>query len=153
MVIKPIKNNKLYTKLVQSISKKYAKEPPKIDYGKYVRFSINFDKDTFEYLNSIKSALGNYAKHNNLLVVFKQLENKPNHIGLAVYKREGKFWTAFYNVLDMIHNPPVKLHKKDLIIRLNTEDKDKYVATTRKIYETVDHIFKNAPKSIMDIFQ
>ena len=133
MLITPLKNNKLYAKLAENISKKYAKEYKKIDYSKYVRISINFDKDTFEY--------------------FKQLENNPSNIGLEVYKREGKFWTAFYNVLDMIHNPPVKLHKKDLIIRLNTEDKDKYVATTRKIYETVDHIFKNAPKSIMDIFQ
>ena len=153
MLITPLKNNKLYAKLAENISKKYAKEYKKIDYSKYVRISINFDKDTFEYLNSIKSTLGNYAKHNNLLVVFKQLENNPSNIGLEVYKREGKFWTAFYNVLDMIHNPPVKLHKKDLIIRLNTEDKDKYVATTRKIYDTVDRVFKNAPKSIMDIFQ
>lgn len=153
MAIKPIKANKIVTKMAEDITKTFSKNYQKPDYSKYIDISKTFDKDTFEYLDSIKSSLGNYAKHNNLLVVFKEVENNSANIKLEVFKREGKFWTAFYNVLDMIHNPPVKLHKRDLIIRLNTEDKDKYVATTRKIYDTVDRVFKNAPKSIMDIFQ
>lgn len=119
-------------------------KPEKVNYGRFVKISKTLDKDTFVYLNKIKSTLGNYAKHNRLIVIFEELEGISKKAKMNVYKMESRFLERFYDAIDFPHDEPVKLNKKDIIIDTDVFNGEKFYETTKNIYNKVADIFQSS---------
>ena len=111
--------NSTFTRLMSSLSPKQ----PTVDYNKYVKISRNLDKDTFEYVNGIKETLGKYAKRKNIEVTIDPVKKEPSKVSINIFSRENPVMENIYDFLELIHDEPVKINEKPMIVTINQQDK------------------------------
>ena len=94
---------------------------PTVDYNKYVKISRNLDKDTFEYVNGIKETLGKYAKRKNIEVTIDPVKKEPSKVSINIFSRENPVMEKIYDFLELIHDEPVKINEKPVIVTINPQ--------------------------------
>ena len=125
--------NSTFTRLMSSLSPKQ----PTVDYNKYVKISRNLDKDTFEYVNGIKETLGKYAKRKNIEVTIDPVKKEPSKVSINIFSRENPVMEKIYDFLELIHDEPVKINEKPVIVTINPQDKTEALPPSHRILRAV----------------
>lgn len=130
--------NSTFTRLMSSLSPKQ----PTVDYNKYVKISRNLDKDTFEYVNGIKETLGKYAKRKNIEVTIDPVKKEPSKVSINIFSRENPVMEKIYDFLELIHDEPVKINEKPVIVTINPQDKTEALPPSHRILRAVRNRIK-----------
>lgn len=126
--------------IIKSLPYHIKKERGLKNYDEYVKISPYMDKQTFSYIDSLKSTIGNYAKHNNLFVTFEKADNGPQMVKIDVFAKEHPILARFYDFMEMVHDEPLKLNTKDIFVKVNPEDKNEVIAPSRKIFAAISDV-------------
>ncbi len=130
--------NSTFTRLMSSLSPKQ----PTVDYNKYVKISRNLDKDTFEYVNGIKETLGKYAKRKNIAATIDFVKKEPSKVSINIFSRENPVMEKIYDFLELIHDEPVKINEKPVIVTINPQDKTEALPPSHRILRAVRNTIK-----------
>lgn len=140
-----------YITRAKSVIRNFAFLPHKTsvkpDYDNYVKISDELQQDVFTYIDSLKSTIGNYAKHNNIEVHFKKVAQDPQEVSIDVFAKENPIKKKMFDLLEMAHEEPVKLNKKNMLVKINPNDIDEVVAPSRKVFTVISNIVKSINES------
>lgn len=148
MPILPFKKFSAIKTAIRNLPYAAGKESRSRNYDGYVKISEHFDKDTFEYLEGLKSTIGNYAKHNRLEVTMSKPLNGSKEVQIDVFAKEHPVLAKFYDLMEMAHDTPLKLNEEKILIKVNPHDKDEVIAPSRKIFAAISETVKNIEKML-----
>lgn len=124
------------------VMSKFQKSSYGVNYDKYVKISPKLDSDTFEYVSSLKSTIGNYARYNNLEIQINPVKNQPKSVNIDVFAKDNPIANKILDVLEIVPDDSSRLNKTDLIVKINPEDKDELIPPSRKIFAAISDTMK-----------
>lgn len=114
----------------------------KSNYDEYVKISDDLSAEAKDYLQGVKSTLGNFLKKGNYEVTFKPVYKEPQKISMNLYLKEHPILRMIYDFWGMVHDKPVKLNKEEIFININPKAKDEAVSPARKIFNAILDVFQ-----------
>ena len=143
VVVKSVIRN--YTGEVMS---KFQKSSYGVNYDKYVKISPKLDSDTFEYVSSLKSTIGNYARHNNLEIRLNSVKGKPKTVKIDVFAKDNPIVNKIFDILEIAPEDPCRLNKNEIIVKVNPEDKEELIPPSRKIFAAISETMRQVNKTL-----
>lgn len=115
----------------------------KPNYDKYVKISERLHPETYDYLQGIKSVLGNFLKKGNYEATFEPVHKQPQKVSMNLFAKEHPALTALYDFFEMAHDKPIKLNKEDIFIKINPEIGEDGIQPAKKIFKAVADVLKS----------
>lgn len=120
----------------------------KPNYDEYVKISKQLNPETYDYLQGIKSVLGNFLKKGNYEATFDPVYKQPQNVKMNIYAKEHPILSAVYKFFEMVPDQPVKLNKEDIFIKINPNAPENGVPPAKKVFNAVVDVLKSCDEQL-----
>ena len=108
----------------------------------YVTINKGIKRDVFDKLNEIKTTIGNYAKHENIHVVFsmvpKQETTHGDNLRIEIFQKRSKLARFFIDMMEMQLPDAKRITKYPIQLSVDTKDNNVFATpAARVIYNAI----------------